>query len=190
MTLKLLQGSLVRLTAEDPKTLAEPYSRWSQDSECWRLMTSMPPHQYSIRVSEKEFERFLVDSPSEDIFYFNIRTLPEDRLIGDIGLEVVRWSHGEAFVGISIGERENWGKGYGTDAMQVILRYAFLELNLHKVSLSVYSYNPRAVRSYEKAGFRLEGCERQVLLREGQRWDVLFMGILRTEWEMNERNLL
>lgn len=190
MTLKLLHGNLVRLTAEDPKTLAESYSRWSQDSEYWRLMTSMPPRQYSTRVSEQEFERFLVDNPRTDVFYFNIRTLPEDRLIGDIGLDIVRWSHGEALVGISIGDRDFWGKGFGTDAMQVILRYAFQELNLRKVSLSVYSYNLRAVRSYEKAGFRHEGRERQVLLRAGQRWDVLFMGILRSEWELNERILL
>jgi RimJ/RimL family protein N-acetyltransferase len=66
--------------------------------------------------------------------------------------------------------------------MQVILRYAFQELNLRRVSLDTFEYNPRAIRSYEKAGFVHEGRVRKFLLREGRRWDMLFMGILREEW--------
>ena len=64
----------------------------------------------------------------------------------------------------------------------LILRYAFLELNLQRVSLDVFDYNQRAIRSYEKAGFTLEGRQRGVLLREGKRWDLVYMGILREEW--------
>ncbi|HXQ36514.1 MAG TPA: GNAT family protein, partial [Anaerolineales bacterium] len=79
-------------------------------------------------------------------------------------------------------ERDFWGRGYGTDVMKVILRYAFMEINLRRVTLSVFEYNPRAVRSYEKAGFVHEGRMRQFLNREGKRWDMLFMGILRDEW--------
>jgi RimJ/RimL family protein N-acetyltransferase len=66
--------------------------------------------------------------------------------------------------------------------MKVILRYAFTEVNLQRVSLTVFEYNPRAVRSYEKTGFRHEGRFRQFLNRENRRWDMLFMGILRDEW--------
>ena len=66
--------------------------------------------------------------------------------------------------------------------MRVILRYAFTELNLHRVSLGLFEYNPRALRSYEKAGFKMEGRMRGTLHREGRRWDDLYMGILRTEW--------
>ena len=85
-------------------------------------------------------------------------------------------------MGIGIGEREFWGKGYGTDAMDLILRYAFVELNLRRVSLNVFEFNQRALRSYEKAGFQLEGRQRQVMQREGRRSDILYMGILREEW--------
>jgi RimJ/RimL family protein N-acetyltransferase len=67
--------------------------------------------------------------------------------------------------------------------MRIILRYAFTELNLHRVSLDTFEYNPRAIRSYEKAGFKIEGRVRQLLNREGRRWDVIYMGILREEWE-------
>ena len=177
----LLSGKLVRLTAEEPKTLAEAYSRWSHDSEYWRLETSDCARQFSVWGIQKELEKEL-EKESENNFFFHIRTLADDRLIGNVGLDGVRWQHGESFVGIGLGEREFWGRGYGTDAMRVILRYAFQELNLRRVSLDVFEYNPRAVRSYEKAGFRHEGCARGYLLREGRRWDLLFMGILRQDW--------
>jgi RimJ/RimL family protein N-acetyltransferase len=90
--------------------------------------------------------------------------------------------HNEAWVGIGIGEREFWGKGYGTEMMKLCLQYAFTELNVHRVSLGLHEYNPRALRSYQKAGFRMEGRTRQDLMREGKRYDSLWMGILREEW--------
>ena len=72
----------------------------------------------------------------------------------DTSVIVVNWNGRDAFVGLGIGETEYWNKGYGTDVMNVLLRYAFMELNLLRVTLSVFEYNPRAIRSYEKAGFR------------------------------------
>jgi RimJ/RimL family protein N-acetyltransferase len=74
--------------------------------------------------------------------------------------------------------------------MKIVLRYAFAELNLHRVSLGVFEYNPRAIRSYEKAGFQHEGRARKHLNHEGQRWDIFFMGILREEWlALNKESL-
>jgi hypothetical protein len=70
----------------------------------------------------------------------------------------------------------------GTDAMRVMLRYVFNELNLRRVSLIVFEYNLRAIRSYEKVGFVHEGRVRRVMQRDGRRWDFLYMGILREEW--------
>jgi RimJ/RimL family protein N-acetyltransferase len=67
--------------------------------------------------------------------------------------------------------------------MQVVLRYAFKELNLYRLNLDVFAYNPRAIRSYEKAGFKIEGREPKAVLRDGQRYDMVLMGILREEWE-------
>jgi len=66
--------------------------------------------------------------------------------------------------------------------MRVMLRYAFAELNLHRVSLNVFEYNPRAIRSYEICGFVREGRCRQALHRDGRRWDLIYMGIMREEW--------
>ena len=93
-------------------------------------------------------------------------------------------------MGIQIGERDYWGKGYGTDALRVLLRYAFDELNLQRVSLSVLEGNARAMRSYEKCGFRYEGRERHAWAYDGRRWDEIYMGLLREEWEaMNHDQL-
>ena len=130
---------------------------------------------------EKELEELAVEN-----YYFSIRTLADNKLIGEIGLDVVNWPGRDAFVGLGIGETEYWSKGYGTDVMNVLLRFAFTEINLRRVTLTVFEYNPRAIRSYEKAGFRHEGRLRSLLHREGRRWDELFMGILREEWmELN-----
>lgn len=177
----LFQGKLVRLAAEEVQPLAEALSKWSRDSEYWRLLASDASRTPSVKLTKDWFDK---DQEKErpDQFSFAIRTLEDDRLIGSMGLGGVRWTHGEAFVGIGLGERAYWGKGYGTDAMRVILRYAFTELNLHRVSLDVFAYNPRAIKSYEKAGFSHEGKTRGMLQRDGKRWDMVFMGILREEW--------
>jgi RimJ/RimL family protein N-acetyltransferase len=103
-------------------------------------------------------------------------------MVGEVELGYARGSRADAFMGIGLGEREDWNKGYGTDAVRLILRYAFLELNLHRVSLSVFEYNLRAQRAYEKAGFRVEGRMRGALNRENRRWDEIFMGVLRPDW--------
>ena len=178
----LFHGELVRLVAPNPETDAEVMARWSRDSEYSRLLDADPARLWSagqIKTHmEKEWEK-----DSRNDFFFLIRTLADDRLIGLVGLDGIRWTHGDAWVGIGLGEREYWGKGYGTDAMQVILRYAFTELNLHRVSLNVFEYNSRAIGSYEKVGFTIEGRVRRFLHRDGQRWDLIFMGILREEWE-------
>jgi RimJ/RimL family protein N-acetyltransferase len=184
----LFRGELVRLVAGDPQTIAETFSRWQRDSEYWRLLASEAAFPYSVQAIKKWVEKdFAQDPPPFSMFL--IRTLEDDRLIGEIGLDSVRNGHGDAFVGIGIGERDYWGKGYGTDAMRVILRYAFTELNLERVSLDVFEYNPRAVRSYEKAGFKHEGRARGVLHRAGRRWDLIFMGILREEWEAQQTKI-
>jgi RimJ/RimL family protein N-acetyltransferase len=177
----IFRGELVRLAAVDPESLAEAFSRWSRDSEYLRLLDSSAARPFSAKENKEWLEKQLENDP-HDLYMFVIKTLRDDRLIGEVSLDGVAWHHGDAFVGISIGERESWNKGYGTDAMRVILRYAFHELNLHRVTLNVFAYNHRAIRSYEKVGFQFEGRQREALHRDGRRWDILYMGILRSEW--------
>jgi RimJ/RimL family protein N-acetyltransferase len=183
---QLFQGKLVRLCAEDTPVVAGILSKWSRDSEYWRLLASDPARIFSVKSNQNWLEREL-GKENPNAFDFFIRALQDDRLIGTIGLGGIAWTHGDAFVGIGLGERAYWGKGYGTDAMRLILRFAFIELSLHRVSLDVFAYNPRAIKSYEKAGFKHEGQMRQMLHREGRRWDMVFMGITREDWECLDR---
>jgi RimJ/RimL family protein N-acetyltransferase len=184
----LFRGELVRLGSEDPETRAKAEVRWERDTEYHRLADGDPAQLWSEKKMKEWVEKRM---QRENLHEFSIRSLPrsrhdaarlaDDRLIGAVGL-FVDWPRRDAWVGIAIGERDFWGKGYGTDAMRLILLYGFTELNLRRVSLAVHSYNTRARRSYEKAGFVLEGVMRGDQLKEGKRSDSVFMGILHEEW--------
>jgi RimJ/RimL family protein N-acetyltransferase len=181
MNTELLSGEKIHLVALEPEKMAELFNRWAGDTEYWRLANSDPVIPFSAESIKTWLEEHSFD---KDNFFFAINRLQDNRPIGDINLSGIDWIHRNAYLGISIGEREEWSKGYGTDAVRVILRFAFKELNLHRVSLTVFDYNQRAKRAYEKAGFRTEGRQRGFLKREGQRWDLIYMGILRREWDM------
>ena len=172
-----LKGELVRLAAQNPETDAELFAQWSHDGAYLRLLDTDPARGLTLKQAKEMLEEEIKDHQ----FRFMIRTLTEDRAIGFVGMWV-NWLNDEGWIGIGIGEPEFRGKGYGTDAMRVILRFAFTELNLHRVSLGLFAYNERALRSYEKAGFVLEGRTRHDVYRDGTRGDSLWMGILRTEW--------
>ena len=189
MSTDLFTGDLVRLSDEDPQKLAEAFTRWNRDSEYFRLLDTAAARLWSAKKMKDWFEKDL-ESASPNYVAFSVRTLAEDKLIGFVAFDSVNWTSREAFVAIGIGEREFWGKGCGTDAMRLMLRYGFTELNLHRVSLAVFEYNPRAIRSYEKCGFQPEGRECEFLLRDGKRWDMLHMGILRADWLKLEKERL
>lgn len=184
----LFQGELVRLAAVNPEMDSKLFAKWARDTEYLRMLDTSPVRQWSEKQYKKWFKEDL-EKEKHDDFLFMIRTLENSEAIGFIELDGVHWNQGDSYVGIGIGAREYWGKGYGTDAMKVLLRYAFEELNLHRVSLNVFEYNQRAIRSYQKVGFVIEGHEREFLRRAGRRWDMVFMGILREEWEKKNNEL-
>lgn len=181
----ILKGKLVHLAAVDPEEVSKCFAAWNRDSEYKRLLDTDPPRLHSAKAVQEWLQREL-DKQSDTVYWFTIRTAADHQLLGDINLDVIGWNFRDAFVGLGIGSRDFWGKGYGTEAMQLALQFAFTELNLHRVTLNVFDYNRRAIRSYEKAGFRLEGRLRGALLREGRRWDILYMGILRDEWRKQD----
>jgi len=170
-------GKLVRLVLAEREKHSEILAAWTHDSEYNRLEDAGPAMVLSTGQIKGYFDQ------DEDRYLFMIETLLEGKVIGLIGLEALNWPSGDSFVGIGLGERDYWGKGYGTEAMNILLGYAFQEMGLKRVSLTVFEYNPRAIRSYEKVGFQHEGRLRKALNRDGRRWDILFMGILRQEWE-------
>jgi len=177
----IFSGKLVRLSAYDPEEMSKAYTRWNLNTEYQRLLNSSAHRIQSAKSVAKWMEKE-IEEMSLASYFFSIRTLAEDKLIGESNLDVVNWPGRDAFVGLGIGETDYWNKGYGTDVMNVLLRLAFTEINLRRVTLTVFEYNPRAIRSYEKAGFRHEGHLRNYLNREGRRWNEVYMGILREEW--------
>lgn len=182
MNSPLFLGSRIRLVVADPAADVDVMLRWARDSEYLRLLDSDYAALQSKKEREENIEKYGVGN--EHHFPFVIRALADDRLLGFIGLWVApAWPHRNGWVGLGIGQREDWGHGYGTEAMRLILRYGFHELDLDRISLGLFEYNPRARHSYEKAGFVLEGRTRQDVCRDGQRHDSLWMGILRAEWE-------
>lgn len=175
----LFNGQLVKLTAPDIENDSKLMEVWHRDTEFFRLAYGRMAEPWSAKAIKDRLERHGGD-PSGTLF--SIRTLADNKLIGQMGMYLEQ-PHGDGYVWILIGERDYWGKGYGSDAMRVMLRYGFTELNMHRVSLRTFGFNARAIRSYEKVGFVHEGKCRDALNRMGQRWDEIWMGITKQEWE-------
>ncbi len=174
----LLTGTRVRLTpltTADAPTLA----RWQLDNEFLRLLDAKP----AFPRNEQQIIEWMRDGQrGRDNYLFAIRAVFNEELIGFMELGEILWTHRNSWVAIGIGERDYRGRGYGYEAMSLALDFAFRELNLHRVQLTVFSYNEAAIRLYDKLGFTREGAQRQFMERDGQRHDMLLYGILRQEW--------
>jgi RimJ/RimL family protein N-acetyltransferase len=173
----LLVGKRIRLTAirhEDTAFL----TRWYEDVEFSRMLDAKPAYPRS----ESQVSRFLHEESGKESFMFAIRPKDDERFMGFIDIGGILWLHGTCWLGIAIGA-DYQGQGYGYEAIDLMLAFAFRELNLHRVQLTVFAYNLRAIRLYEKLGFVREGAFREALHRDGQRYDMFVYGILRGEWE-------
>ncbi len=181
VTTNLFRSEKLRLVALNPETDAQLMNKWRRDTEYARLLDSDPVRLFN-KAENKEWVEKMQKADCFDGIEFMIYALPEDKPIGFVGLDGINWHNGVSWTGIGIGEREYWSKGYGSEAMHMVARYAFEELGLHRISLNVFEYNERAIRSYEKVGFKVEGRVREAVHRDGKRWDVVFMGLLRDDW--------
>jgi len=134
--------------------------------------------------TDADHEKFLSEISSEkDDYMFGIELKDEKLFIGTIAVYSVNWKNGTCHVGASIGP-EYQGKGYGTDSMKVLVDFIFNYMNINKVKLQVFGYNKRAICSYEKCGFLLEGTLKEELFRFGKYHDIYVMGLLRRDWEI------
>ena len=135
------------------------------------------------KCTVKEIEKWITKDLAKDKGYKKFVILKENgEMIGNIGLWVEKKDNYAEF-DIFIGNKKEWGKGYGTDATKTILDYGFKKLGLHHVYLSVYSYNKKAIGLYEKLGFKHEGAKREHILYGGKYHDCIIMGLLAKEWE-------
>ena len=104
------------------------------------------------------------------------------QMVGNCSFIDLDWVARSAEFGIMIGDKTVWNQGYGTETVLLLLRHGFNTLNLNRIGLKVFEDNERAIRAYEKAGFVREGRMRQAVYRQGRYKDVLFMSVLREEW--------
>jgi RimJ/RimL family protein N-acetyltransferase len=176
----LFTGERVRLVAVDPEKEAEYMAAWRKDSEFGQLWDSDPAMPMSLRQLRARTEEWAT-KPHPGRFSFMIELVESGERIGHTALWNTFSTHQDAWISIGIGNREHWGKGYGTEAMQLVMDFGFDELDIERITLITFEYNRRAIRAYEKLGFAHEGRVRGMLLRYGRRWDGILMGILRQE---------
>ncbi|MDG6221536.1 MAG: GNAT family protein [Candidatus Thermoplasmatota archaeon] len=150
---------------------------WFNDPEIRSNLASQFPLPLK---SEEDFLSGMNDSASDIIMLIVLSDTNQP--IGTVGLHKINPVHGGAEIGISIGEKNAWGKGHGAEAMKLALQYAFNTLALHRVELTVIADNLRARRLYEKLGFKEEGAMREKLFIEGRRKDTVVMSLLAHEW--------
>jgi RimJ/RimL family protein N-acetyltransferase len=179
----IIRGEHIYLRATERADVAT-FVRWFNDADVVRNLAMFSP--MSDAAETAWFDRMLASQGTTD-YHFVICLLADGRPIGTIGLHDISWKDGTADFGIAIGEKEEWNKGHGTDALRAICDFGFGALRLERIGLYVYAGNDRARRAYEKAGFVHEGTLRRAHVARGEHHDVHVMSLLRSEWQAQPR---
>ena len=171
----MIIGQKVQLRGLEPQDAAK-YHEWINDPETnyWRGLYHPVSHNEAAKWIERESE------PNSSRLTLAIQTL-EGNLIGVMGLRGICSRSRRAEIWIYLGEKKNWKQGLGSDAVKVFCKYAFTEMNLHRIWLECDPNNVGAIRCYEKCGFRLEGILRDGYFRHGQYHATAIMGRLSTD---------
>ena len=174
--LKFLEGKRVYLRPLEKEDL--PYiQKWTNDSEIRRLTGEVIP--MSQADADKFLERVYSDNTRE---WFVIVVKENDRVIGETGLLRMFPAWRTTDISIIIGKKDAWGKGYGTEAILLLLDYAFRYLNFHRVAIGVVGFNKRAISFWKKIGFKKEGVQRDGYYYNHKYFDFVMMSILEDEF--------
>lgn len=182
--MSIIYGEHVRLRAVEREDVKH-FFEWVNDPEVTFGLSLYLP--MSMTDEERWFENLANRAPNEKPFGIDLRDGGDWRLIGNCTFFNIDANARSAELGIMIGDKSIWNKGYGTETMELLLRHGFETLNLNRVMLMVYAYNPRAIRTYEKAGFKHEGTLRQAVYKHGEYGDVHIMSVLRQEWDARKK---
>jgi RimJ/RimL family protein N-acetyltransferase len=175
----MLYGTLVDLVPFGERFKAHDHDWLNNESRYWG---SMGEHAFASRAAvEREYEEWYRTRHTETGVTFGILT-KDGTPIGGIGINWLSAHHRVAMLGAKIGEPQYWGGGYGTDALLLLLDYAFDWLDVRKAWLMTTSMNARVMRQMEKVGFALEARQREGTLADGRWYDVLTYGRLRDGW--------
>lgn len=173
-TIKFLNGDNLYLRPIEPEDLPS-ICRWANDPDIRRLTGEVLPT--SMKSAAEFLERVHTE---KDRVWFSV-VLKEDRIIGEAGLLRMFHFWRTTDLTLIIGEKDCWGKGYGTEAILLLLDYAFGYLNFHRVAVGVVGFNERALHFYERVGFKKEGIQRDGYYFDHQYHDFVMMSILEDE---------
>ncbi|MCD9021873.1 GNAT family N-acetyltransferase [Cohnella silvisoli] len=163
-----------------------PWMRqWVNDPEIVYYLSDIFLYPHPLESTEAYLDSIL--EGSQDSRGFVIADLSDEAYIGQVNLDSIDWKNRVGRIGIVIASTEYFGLGYGTEAMKLLIKFAFLEMNLNRLELEVYDFNERAIRSYLSCGFQQEGRLRERQYKNGRYVDVIQMGLLRSDWE-GQRN--
>jgi diamine N-acetyltransferase len=181
----MIYGERIRFRAVEKEDLPL-FVVWVNDQEVRQGILLHNP--ISQTEEDSWYERMLLRPVDEHVMAIEAK-LPADetgeqcwKLIGSLSFEQIDWHVRSAELGILIGDKSYWNRGYGTESVRLLLHHGFNTLNLNRIFLHVFENNPRAIRAYEKAGFILEGRERQAEFMDGKFIDVLRMSLLKSEF--------
>ncbi|WP_454053291.1 GNAT family N-acetyltransferase [Clostridium sp. Marseille-Q7071] len=177
----LLKGDRIKLSALKKEDV-DKITMWYEDVDFLRNYDGGIAYPETKESMEKWYEETI---NSKENFCFSIRILEEKNMIGFLVLSSIMWNNGSFWISICIGNEENRKKGYGSEALKLLIDYSFRELNLHRLQLTVFSYNTSAIKTYEKLGFKKEGVYREAIYRDNNRYDMYLYGLLKKEWCMD-----
>jgi RimJ/RimL family protein N-acetyltransferase len=178
---KKIAGERVYLSPINPADL-EIYTKWLNDREISDRLGDG-----CLMINLETEKKWIEDALKNGDHSYAIVLNETDELLGNIGLFEVKQMYGTATVGLFIGESENRGKGYGTEALKLLTGYAFDVLNLRNIMLCVYEFNEAAYKSYLKAGFKEMGKRRKAYYLNNKYHDIIYMDITREDWYKNEQ---
>ncbi len=176
----MIYGKRIRLRAIE-RTDLPTFVRWLNDPEVIDNLYLYTP--MSLGQEENWYTRILAQPVDEQPLVIEVKEESDYTMIGTLAFVEIKWHDHSAEVGISIGEKSYWNKGYGTEAMKTLIRYGFDKVGLNRIWLRVYESNPRGIQAYKKAGFIHEGTMRQARWKDGKFIDMHVMSVLRSEWK-------
>ena len=179
----MIYGERVRLRADERADISL-FTQWLNDPEVRQHLSMYLP--VSLVGEEQWFENMLKQPREEQPLGIEVRDGDNWKLIGNCGFMNIDWQSRHAEIGLFIGDKSCWDRGNGSEVTRLMLKHGFETLNLNRIYLRVHEQNKRGIYVYEKVGFVHEGRHRQEIYQSGQYQDVLYMSVLRSEWDASQ----
>jgi RimJ/RimL family protein N-acetyltransferase len=163
----------------------ERMNRWSNDAILSYYDDDGPEDSEVVPIenTKKYIERVITED-DDSIIRFGIHNKEDNSLIGFCMIAFIDHYNKSCMIGMTLGEKEEWGKGYGREVLNEIIRYCFEDLNMNRIGAEIYSFNERSIKMFENAGFIKEGIIRQLVYKRNKFEDEYMYGLLRGEWKV------